>query len=185
MQRRRYGAVSITSLVASLVVACNLPALADDNSDTSTLRPAAPTAVAATTAGTGDLPEKIRKSWRVAYMMARYEWLDQVAAANPRVLEAICSRPGPAKRLAKHKHLDKLADADHYLCRRITRWKSATNQLVLNPKADHVITLDPQGIYYAIDRDPHIATMLARHRSFDNMAVQNPDLVRQIDQHVR
>jgi hypothetical protein len=127
---------------------------------------------------------KIRKSRRIAYTMAKYEWLDKVAASNPEVLEAICERSGAARILAQHRHLDKMADVDHYLCRRITRWKNATNQLIKNPKAAHVINLDPEGIYYAIDRDPHVGTVLSTHVRFDEMLEFDPQLGHVLDQHM-
>lgn len=184
MQRRRYEATSLVSLVASLMVATGLPSFADDASSNPTLRPAAVDGSSNALADTRDLPARIRKSYRLAYVMAKYEWLDKISAADPRVLAAICERPGPAAVLARHRHIDKLAASDHYLCRRLTRWKRATDNLVHNPKADQVINLDPQGIYFAIDRDPHVATLLASHTMFDNMVTSNPDLARAFDQHM-
>jgi hypothetical protein len=182
MQRRRYMKAVITSLVVALgVVAIATPAMAQDSG--SALRPAADTGTPAAAPPTVTV-QRIRKSRRMAYQMAKYEWLDKVAAANPQVLEAICERPGAARLLAQHRHIAAMADADHYLCRRITRWKYATNQLIHNPQAAHVINLDPEGIYYAIDRDPHVATVLASHVRFDEMMEFNPDLARVMDQHM-
>jgi hypothetical protein len=188
MQRRRYTNPVITSLIVALgMVALASPAFAqvDATLDAgSQLRPAADTGVAVSTAPATVTVAKIKKSRRIAYMMAKYAWLDKVAESNPQVLEAICERPGAAKLLAQHRHIDAMADADHYLCRRLTRWKSAADQLVRNPKAPHVINLDPEGIYYAIDRDPHIGTLLASHIRFDEMLEFNPDLGRVMDQHM-
>lgn len=190
MQRRRYSKAVITTLFVALgVVAIPSPALAEADITTDAGTALRPAAEAVTTTTAAPAPhtvtvQKIRKSRRIAYMMAKYEWLDKVAAANPQVLEAICERPGAARLLAQHRHIDAMADADHYLCRRITRWKDAATQLALNPKAPHVINLDPEGIYYAIDRDPHIGTLLASHVRFDEMLEFNPDLGRVMDQHM-
>jgi hypothetical protein len=187
MQRRRYMKAVITSLVVALgMVAVAIPSFAQEATITDTgsgLRPAANAGTTAAAPATVTV-QRIKKSRRVAYMMAKYEWLDKVAAANPQVLEAICERPGAARLLAQHRRIAQMADTDHYLCRRITRWKGATNELIHNREAAHVINLDPEGIYYAIDRDPHVATVLASHVRFDEMMEFNPDLGRVMDVHM-
>jgi hypothetical protein len=183
--------------MVALVPAIGFAADADPDTTTGAVTPLrgpaatpATTTTTTTTAVSGDgslhtvTAHKIRKSRRIAFAMAKYEWLDKVAASNPEVLEAICERPGPARVLAQHRHLDKMADADHYLCRRITRWKDATNQLIRNPKAAHVINLDPEGIYFAIDRDPHVGTVLATHVRFDEMLEFDPQLGHVMDVHM-
>jgi hypothetical protein len=183
------------------MVACTVPVSAQDATtgttiaDTTGLRPAVPVQhmVAAApvstappnTTGAIDLEGKIRKSGAIAAQMARYEWLDKVADANPRVLAAICQHEKSARLLAQHRHIAELAEADHYLCRRITRFKRAAVMLVENPHCDKVIALDPEGIYYAIARDPHLARTLSSHRMFDQMVDQNPDLARVIMEHMR
>jgi hypothetical protein len=192
MQRRRYSQILITSLITALNMVALAPAFAQDGTsgtttgESTSLRGPASTPSGASADSTvhSVTAAKIRKSRRIAYVMAKYEWLDKVAASNPEVLEAICERSGAARILAQHRHIDKMADADHYLCRRITRWKDATNQLIRNPKAAHVINLDPEGIYYAIDRDPHVGTVLASHVRFDEMLEFDPQLGHVLDQHM-
>jgi hypothetical protein len=184
MQRRRYSKGLLGSLLLALAaVASTIPAVAQDATTGGGTSLRGPSEAPTTTAPAAVSADKIRKSRRVAYMMARYEWLDKVAEADPLIIAAICERPGPARILAQHRHIDKLAEADHYLCRRLTRWKGAAEQLVRNMKCDRVIALDPEGIYYAMDRDPHIATVLAGHVRFDEMMMTNPDLGRAIAQH--
>lgn len=184
MQRRRYSIGLLGSLLVALAaVATPTPALAQDSTTNTGTSLRGPAETAQNAAPPTVTAARIRKSRRVAYMMARYEWLDKVAEANPQILAAICERSGPARILAQHRHIDKLAEADHYLCRRLTRWRAATDRLIRNPKCDRVIALDPQGIYYAIDRDPHVATVLASHVRFDEMMMSNPDLGRVIAAH--
>lgn len=130
-------------------------------------------------------PERIRRDKWIAYRLTKYVWLDKAAAADPRILAAICEHPGPAKKLAQHRHLAALADADHYLCRRLTRWQGATEKLIRNKECDHVIALDPEGIYFAMDRNPSVARLLARDPQFCEMIDQNPDLGRAISQHMK
>ncbi len=150
---------------------------ADSPSETS-LRPPLKTPAVAS-------PERIKKDKWIAYRLANYVWLDRAAQADPRILAAICEHPGPAKKLAQHRHLDRLADADHYLCRRLTRWHDATQKLIRNKYCDHVIALDPEGIYFAIERDPAVARLLARDPMFNQMVDLNPDLGRVIAQHMK
>src|SRR5262245_5291693 len=51
------------------------------------------------------LAQRIRKNYWLAYQMANNPDLDKAAEADPSIIAAICSRPGPAKILAKHRHL--------------------------------------------------------------------------------
>lgn len=130
------------------------------------------------------LKARIRKDWWIAYKLAGDPWLYKTAAADPSILEAICEHPWAAQRLAKNRHLGDLAECDHYLCRRLTRWYSATWALVKHPQADRVIALDPEGIYRAIDRDPSVASALAKNVMFNQMVTENPDLGKFIALHM-
>lgn len=76
------------------------------------------------------LPERIRKDSSLAWRMAKAEWLDKACAKNPKIVAAICSHPGPAKVLAQHRRLDKIADADPYTCCRLAQWRGASEKLV-------------------------------------------------------
>ena len=173
----------LKSLVVGFVIAgfipgiTTLPAFADDNA-------AAPLRQALTP-DTIPSEAKIRKDRYIAYRLAKYRWLDKAAAYNPKIIAAICAHSGPAKLLAKHPHLAAIADADHYLCRRLTRWKGATQKLIRNPGCGHVIGLDPEGIYSAIATYPQVARLLARDPQFEEMMAANPDLGRVIAQHMR
>jgi hypothetical protein len=127
---------------------------------------------------------KYKKDMWIAYRMAKDPWIDRACLAEPSLVAAICAHPGPARLLAKHRHIGEIAEADHYLCRRLTRWRGATKALVRNKFADKVIARDPEGIYRAIDRDPLIARMLTRHLMFNQMVVENPDLGKVIARHM-
>ncbi|HEY9868032.1 MAG TPA: hypothetical protein V6D08_02390 [Candidatus Obscuribacterales bacterium] len=127
---------------------------------------------------------KYKKDMFIAYRMAKDPWIDRACMAEPSLVAAICAHPGPARLLAKHRHIGEIAEADHYLCRRLTRWRGATKALVRNKFADKVIARDPEGIYRAIDRDPLIARMLTRHLMFNQMVVENPDLGKVIARHM-
>lgn len=118
----------------------------------------------------------IRRDGMTARRMARYHWLDRAALANPAIIEAICAHRSAAKLLCKHPRLKEIAEADHYLCRRLTKWKSVARMLAANPQAPRVVYLDPEGIYYAIKRDRSIARRLARNPMFEEMIADNPDL---------
>jgi hypothetical protein len=129
-------------------------------------------------------PQQIKKDRWIAYRMAHSYWLDKAAAANPRILAAICAHPGPAKALAQHRHLAELADADHYLCRRLARWPQSLQKMIRNPDCEHVIQLDPEGIYNAIDGNPQVARLLARDPMFQDMIDANPALGKVMTQHM-
>jgi hypothetical protein len=130
-------------------------------------------------------PEVVLKDQSIAYRLAKANWLPIAAHANPRLIAAICAHPGPAKVLAKHRHLDRIADADHYLCRRLTRWPDSTQKLIRNKYCDKVIALDPEGIYVAMERNPQVACLLARHPNFNQMMYYNSDLGNQIARHMK
>ncbi len=76
----------------------------------------------------------------------------------------------------KHPRLGEIAEADHYLCRRLTRWKDVARKLAVNPQADRVIALDPEGIYRAIKNDRRLPKILARNPMYYRMIGENPDL---------
>ncbi len=120
--------------------------------------------------------EHYKRYGAIAGRMARDQWLDRAAAADPAILTAICAHSHSAFVLAQHPHLDRIADADHYLCRRITKWRGASWALVQNPHVDHVIALDPEGIYRAIRANPGLAYKLSRHPMFSQMIMDNPEL---------
>jgi hypothetical protein len=127
---------------------------------------------------------RLRFDGKAAKRLAKYHWLDKVAAANPRVVEAITDHKSAAKLLAKHPRLSEIADADHYVCRRITKWKSAARVLAANGEVKEVALLDPEGIYSAIQRDKKIIRILSRNPIFDQMIVDNPDLGRIISKYM-
>jgi hypothetical protein len=128
--------------------------------------------------------EVVLKNRKIAEQLAREEWFDKVADANPRLVAAVCAHPHAATILAAHKHLAAIADADHLLCRRLTRWSDATEVLLRNADCDRVVQLDPEGIYWAIERRPAYARLLAGHQMFYKMMNDNPDLGRVIAQHM-
>jgi hypothetical protein len=125
-------------------------------------------------------PDRIRRDGRTAMKMAHYHWLDKVVEGNPAVLEAIVSHRSAALALTKHPRLAQIAETDHYLCRRLTVWRSVSLSLAQNPEAYRVIVLDPEGIYRAIKRDRRVARTLAKNPNFDEMVTDNPDLGRMI-----
>jgi hypothetical protein len=121
---------------------------------------------------------KVRRDLLTAYRLAKDPWLDKMVMADPSLVEKICAFPGPARLVAKHRRIAQIAEADHYLCRRLTQWRGATLALTKNPNADKVIYYDPEGIYRAINRNPRYARFLARLNMFNQMVVQDPDLGR-------
>ena len=127
---------------------------------------------------------KVKADMWIAYRMARDPWIDKACAADPRLVAAICAHPGPAKLLAKHHHVAAISEADPFFCRRLTRWKGATWALIKNRFAEKVITRDPQGIYWAIDRNPKVARVLAKNLMFNQMVVENPDLGKFVSRHM-
>jgi hypothetical protein len=128
--------------------------------------------------------EKYKRYGKIATQMARYHWIDRAAAADPSIVAAICASSKGAEMLARNARIAEIADADHYTCRRITKWKKAAAILAANPHVDHVVTLDPEGIYRAIRRDPHIARVLALNPTFADMIDANPDLGNFIARHL-
>lgn len=121
-------------------------------------------------------PNRIRKDRRSANAIARNHWLDKAAQGNPQLIESITDFHSAAMIIAKHPRVGDIAEADHYLCRRLTRWKNVARALALNPQADRVIALDPQGIYTAVKKDRQLARLLARNPMFHHMISENPDL---------
>ena len=144
-----------------------------------TLPPNTPNSIATST------PERIKRDYWLAYRMANYLWLDKVVEADPRIVAAICSHPGPAKVLAQHEHLDKIAEADHYTCRRLTQWNGATEKLVRSKWADKVIALDPEGMVFALNRNKKYARLIARNQMFDNLCDIDRDWGREMAKRVR
>lgn len=127
---------------------------------------------------------RIRKDVYSAKKIAKYHWLDKVAAANPQIIEAITQHKDAAWKLAKHPRLGAISDADHYLCRRLTRWKKVARRLAKHGQVWRVIDHDPEGIYQAIRRDRKIIKILAKNPTFDQMIVDNPDLGRELAKHM-
>ena len=128
--------------------------------------------------------KRVRKDSRTAWNMAGDPFLFRTAASDPGVIAAICEHPWAAWRLTKNRHLGDIAECDHYLCRRLTRWSMATWSLIKSPQADRVIALDPEGIYRAIDRNPAVAHCLSKNVMFNNMITENPDLGKFIAAHM-
>lgn len=128
---------------------------------------------------------KIKRDRWIAYRLAKYNWLDKVAEADPSIIEAIASHRGPAKVLAEHRHLDRIAAADHYLCRRLTRWNGATDALIKNPHFDVVAGYDPAGIYYAMNRRPLIARRIAKVDTFNLLPDQDRGFNREMSLHIK
>jgi len=127
---------------------------------------------------------KVRKDFRTAWNLAGDPFLFKMAAADPGIIAAICEHPWAAWRLTHNRHLGDLAECDHYLCRRLTRWSLATWSLIKSPQADRVIALDPEGIYRAIDRNPMVGHCLSKNVMFNNMVTENPDLGKFIATHM-
>jgi hypothetical protein len=127
---------------------------------------------------------KYKRHTKISTEMAKYHWLDRAVAADPGLVAALCATSKGAEMLARHGRIAEIADADHYTCRRITKWRKAAAILALNPHVDHVITLDPEGIYRAIRRDPHIAYVLSKNPTFADMIDANPDLGNYIANHM-
>ncbi len=181
MVRARLGAAFASILVAVGMIAGNAPQVfADDATTTAPMRPSQ----AMQPQVYAGKAEKVRKSSRLAYQLAHCEWLDKIAEADPSIVAAICAHPGPARILAEHRHIAQIADADHYLCRRLFRWRRASDALVRSPWANHVIELDPAGFIMAMDRDPTYARIIAGHRQFNELIEADPELGKQIALHM-
>lgn len=130
-------------------------------------------------------PEHIRHNRWIAYRLAKNPWLDKLAEADPRIIAAITAHSGPSKILAQHHHLDKIAEADHYLCRRLTRWEGATQKLCRSPYFDKVVALDPQGMYYALERKPEYADVMIRQTMYCELANSDRDMGRYVEKHIK
>lgn len=156
-------------ILAPTFIFCTLGGLADDNPQ---LRPG----LGNNNTAKSIKPNRIRKDRSAANSMARYHWLDRAALANPQLIESITDFHSASMILAKHPRLGEIAEADHYLCRRMTRWKDVARKLAVNPDCDKVIARDPEGIYRAIKKDRGLARILARNPMFHRMIGENPDL---------
>jgi hypothetical protein len=121
-------------------------------------------------------PNRVRRNRSAANAIAKYHWLDRAAQADPQLIESITDYHSAAKILVTHRRLGEIAEADHYLCRRLTRWKDVARKLAANPQADRVIGLDPEGIYRAIKNDRRLPKILARNPMYYRMIGENPDL---------
>jgi hypothetical protein len=130
--------------------------------------------------GPAQLPPdyKLGTSGTLAVQLARDPWFDKAAQANPALVQAVCENRKAATILASHHHIAQIVEADPLLCRRLTRWHTATEALLRNPYADIVIEADPQGIYWAMARRPAYARVLAGHVFFYKMVADNPDIGR-------
>jgi len=164
--------VALASLVLSVLSAP--PAWSDQALP---LKPALPQTASATVDAPQMLKaERVRKDVGCAKRLAQYRWVDRMAMADPALVAAICSYSSSAKLLAKHPHIGNIAEADHYFCRRLTKWRGAARALVANPEAYKVIARDPEGIYRAIKNDRSIAKILAKNMHYEQMIVENPEL---------
>lgn len=162
------GSILFVVLACFTVDSALFPAFADDPQ----LRPGL-----SSSQGTKAIrPNRMRRDRQSANAMARYHWLDKAAMADPQLIESITDFHSASMILAKHPRLGEIAEADHYLCRRLTRWKSVARALAVSPQADKVIGLDPEGIYRAVKRDRRVAKLLARNPMFHRMITENPDL---------
>jgi len=119
---------------------------------------------------------RIRSDSGMARRLAKYHWLDKVGESDPQIIDAVASHYTAALILANHPRLGEIAETDHYLCRRLTKWKTVARRMAQNGEADKVVALDPEGIYRVIKRDKATARRLARNPMFDQMVNENPDL---------
>src|SRR5689334_97956 len=106
------------SLVTPVLFACASASFADvSSSDPNTqLRPG----LATNNSAKSIRPNRIRRDRSAAIAMAKYHWLDRAAMSNPDLIESITDFHAAAMLLAKHPRLGEIAEADHYLCRRLT-----------------------------------------------------------------
>ncbi len=122
----------LTVLPSGPVLAQNAP-----SADTPALRPAKmieqtvkrnieiTTPATAPPAADITLPTQLRIDRGEAKRLARVHWLDKAVQANPILVDSITQYKSAAKLLACHNRLGSIAAGDHYLCRRLTRWKGA------------------------------------------------------------
>lgn len=130
-------------------------------------------------------PERVRRDQWIARRLAKYAWFDKVAEADPRLVAAVCAHPGPARQLAMHRHLDKIAEADKYTCRRLTQWEGATQKLIRHPYFEQVVARDPEGMYFALDRKPEYARVMARQQTFWNLTNLDRNMGREYQKHMK
>lgn len=170
MIQRRSSFLKAVLLIAPVLISFTLAARADDSNNQ--LRPG----LGPNNSTKSIRPNRIRRDRKAANAMARYHWLDRAAMANPQLIESIADFHSASMLLAQHPRLGEIAEADHYLCRRLTRWKDVARKLAVNPECDRVIARDPEGIYRAIKNDRSLARILARNPMFHRMIGENPDL---------
>jgi hypothetical protein len=127
---------------------------------------------------------KLRKDQFIAWKMARDPYFYETAQADPSMVAVVCAHRNTATWLAKNRHLDRVADADPLLCRRLTKWHSSAVALVQNPWCRHVIALDPEGLYTVVNRYPGIAGILASNQMFNELVAENPEIGRFISLHM-
>jgi hypothetical protein len=187
--------IPIAFLLPILSISLTPYALADSTADSAAppLRPELQTTVTTTTSTTttttkpgtvnvntnalgGITVHRIRSNSSEARRLAKYHWLDKVGESNPEIIEAVARHHSAAIILAQHPRLGEIAEADHYLCRALTKWKNVARLMAQNGQADKVVALDPEGIYRMIKRDRVTARRLARNPMFDQMVNENPDL---------
>ena len=172
-------------IFALAISSCFTFACAAKAEDTPKLKDALPSVTSDRKIPTDITPEKVRKTKWLAYRLAKYEWFEKLAEADPRIVAAVCAHPGPAKILAKHRHLDKIAEADHYLCRRLCRWKGSTDKLVRSPYFDKVVELDPAGMSFAMNRNPVYARVMARQTMIWDVADNDRDMLAEMQKHMK
>lgn len=168
---RRLLNTNLLLAAAFACLQCALPAVADDTAPA--LRPNLPSQ-------TPEPLKHMRRNRGAANTLARYHWLDKAIDANSNLLDSVTSYHSASKILVKHPRLGEIAEADHYLCRRLTQYPDVARMLAASPYADKVIGLDPEGIYRAVKKDRSIARKLAKNPMFHNMIGENPDLGRLI-----
>lgn len=123
---------------------------------------------------------KTKLNASTACEMARYRYLAKAAENNPQLIEAITRHHKAAKILVCHPKLAEIADADMFLCRRLTRWNDVACMLASSPEGERVVELDPEGIYRAIEHDKSIARALSNNPKFKRLIAENPRLRRLI-----
>lgn len=146
--------------------------------------PASPKAEPAQLPSVHTKPKKILLDKKSATQLASYHWLDKAALANPEIIEAITRYRHASAILAKHPRLGDIAEADHNLCHRLTKWRSVAMILSNNAQADRVISIDPNSMYDAIERYPKVIRNLAKNPSFYQILDDNPEIGRVIAKHM-
>src|SRR6185437_10697197 len=115
MKTARWGLAASGALLAVALVTTGAAVMADTASGATAGLP--PQSVPA--------PQVVLKSRTAAMELAHNIWFDKMAEANPGLVAAVCANQKAADIIAGHPHLDKIADADHFLCRRLTKYHTA------------------------------------------------------------